>query len=116
MIDINELTLGQIKEIQAMNPRFPLTETNSSHPFEIGKNYFIRTVTHHLTGRLVSVGNQELVLESAAWIADDGRFADALKSCKFEEVEPFPGDNKVVVGRGSIIDVTQIETLPKSQK
>jgi hypothetical protein len=67
------------------------------------------------TGKLVAVGPQELVLESAAWIADTGRFAGALTSCDFNEVEPFP-EGRVILGRGSVIDAVQIANLPKKQK
>ena len=83
--------------------------------WEIGKTYLIRTVTMNDTGRLVMVTPQELVLEDAAWIADTGRFADAVKNATFGEVEPFP-DGKVVIGRGSIIDAVQIKVSPRSQK
>jgi hypothetical protein len=91
-------------------------KTKQNHPYNIGKNYFIRTVTHHLTGKLAAVFDQELVLEQAAWIADDGRFADALKKCEFNEVEPFPVDQQVIVGRSSLIDAVEIEKTPTSQK
>ena len=84
--------------------------------WEMGQKYFIRTVTHHITGRLVGIDTHELVLEDAAWIADDGRFADALKNGTFKEVEPFP-DGMVVVGRGSIIDGCYWNhELPREQK
>ena len=52
----------------------------SENPYNIGANYFIRTVTHHHTGKLVQVTSQELVLVDAAWIADDGRLTGG--SCK----------------------------------
>jgi len=83
--------------------------------WEIGKNYFIRTVTMNNTGRLVEVGEHELVLEDAAWIADSGRFSDVLKNSKFSEVEPFPS-KRVIVGRGAVVDACQIEQLPLTQK
>lgn len=67
------------------------------------------------TGKLVSVTNQELVLENAAWIADTGRFSDAVKSCAFNEVEPFP-TGRVIIGRGSVIDAICINELPTKQK
>jgi hypothetical protein len=109
-MDISKLTIGEAREIAA------LFTGQSNHPFVIGANYFIRTVTHHLTGRLVGVTTQELVLESAAWIADDGRLTDALKTCTFNEVEIFPANQNVIVGRGSMIDAVQITTIPSSQK
>lgn len=89
--------------------------TLSENPYNIGANYFIRTVTHHHTGKLVQVTSQELVLEDACWIADDGRLHDALKKCEFNEVEPFP-KGRVIIGRGSVIDAVEIETIPLSQK
>lgn len=66
----------------------------------LGANYFIRTVTHHLTGKLEKVTPQELVLSTAAWIPDDGRFANAVAASEFFEVEPFPAHRRVIVGRG----------------
>ena len=84
-------------------------------PYEVGKNYFIRTVTHYLTGRIVEVGTMEIVIEEAAWIADTGRYADAIREANFIEVEPYP-EGLVIIGRGAVIDAVQITKLPKDQK
>ena len=93
----------------------PKTSQSTTAPYFIGKGYFIRTVTMHYTGRLVEVHDQELVIEEAAWIADSGRFSDALKSGDFSEVEPLEG--RIVIGRGSIIDAIPYEgKLPREQK
>ena len=54
-------------------------ETVINHPFEVGKQYFIRTVTYHLTGKLVEIKGKFLLFEQAAWIADSGRFTDSMK-------------------------------------
>ena len=109
-MNIDELTLKQIKEIQNMGASVP-----KSHPFKVGENYFIRTVTMIICGRLESVGDSELVMSSASWIADTGRFHDALKTGKLNEVEPFIND--VIIGRGSLIDATiWTHSLPLSQK
>ncbi len=63
-----------------------------------------------LTGELVSISQQELVVKDAAWIADTGRFNEALKDVeKFNEVEPF--QNPAIVGRGSIVDATTISNI-----
>ena len=120
MIDVNELTIGQVREIAALAGCAAGAAAPSAaaggHPYKIGKGYFVRTVTAYLTGRLVAVTSQELVLTDAAWIADTGRFADALKKASFNEVEPFP-DGEVIVGRGAIIDACVFEqALPRSQK
>jgi hypothetical protein len=88
-----------------------------THPYKINENYFIRTVTFHYTGKLVEVYNQELVLKDASWIPDDGRFADALKTGNFNEVEPYPCEENVIIGRGAIIDATIFNhVLPQVQK
>jgi hypothetical protein len=110
-MNIEQLTIAEAREIARLFGSQPSTQ----HPYKIGSPYFIRTVTHHLTGRLVAVTEQELVIEDAAWIPDDGRFTDALKSGTFAEVEPFP-DGQVIVGRASLIDAVQINTTPRSQK
>jgi len=112
---IDDLTYGQMKEIAAAvggsaSPAFEV------HPYKVGQNYLIRTVTYAQTGKLVAVCDKELVIADAAWIADTGRFADALVSCDFEEVEPFPPGQHVIVNRAAIIDVTPINKLPMKQK
>jgi hypothetical protein len=76
--------------------------------FEIGKCYLIRTVTYFQLGRLIGFGNrnQELILENVSWIADTGRFTQAMQSGDFFEVEMFP-PGKVIVNRGAIVDAAE---------
>jgi len=89
----------------------------SNHPYKVGENYFIRTVTFHYTGRLVAVYDHELVLKTAAWIAVDGRFSDTLAKGTYNEVEPYPEDTEVIIGRGSVVDACVIlHPLPTVQK
>ena len=90
----------------------------SDSPYTIGCPYFIRTVTHYHIGILGAVHDKELVLTRAAWIADTGRFADAIKSGEFDEVEPFPEDRRVIINRSAIIDAVAMPglALPLSQK
>jgi hypothetical protein len=111
---IDELTIGEARQLASMFSTQTIP-ADVSGPWEIGKNYIIRTVTMIDTGKLVAVGATELVLESAAWVADTGRFSGALQSCNFNEVEPFP-KGKLIIGRGSVIDAIQIPKLPKEQK
>lgn len=110
-MDIEKITIGEAKQLAAMFGGKP----DAVGPWEIGKNYLIRTVTMIDTGVLVAVTEHELVLEEAAWVADTGRFAQAVESASFGEVEPFPA-GKVIIGRGSIIDAVQIKAVPRSQK
>ena len=64
----------------------------------------------------MAVEGTELLLKDAAWIADDGRFSDAVKTGNFNEVEPYPNGVVVLVGRSSIIDAVQLNSIPRSQK
>jgi hypothetical protein len=111
-MSLDKMTIGEIKEMQSM---FNTSACSKNHPYKIGGKYFIRTVTHHFTGKLTEVFKDELVLEDCAWIADDGRFSDALANKEFSEVEPYP-DGPVIIGRGSIIDVYELGITPRSKK
>jgi hypothetical protein len=112
-MNIDDLTVSQIKQIKSL-----LKGGDASvSPYKVGENYFIRTVTHYLTGKLIRVTAKELVLKDAAWIADSGRFMEFLRDGKINEVEPFPDGQEVIVGRGAIIDaVTWSHALPREQK
>ena len=59
-----------------------------SVPFEIGEKYFIRTVTYFATGEVERIIGDFLVLKDAAWVADTGRFSNALATGVLDEVEP----------------------------
>ena len=96
---LDDLTIGEAKELVRLFGGAQPT----SHPYDVGKNYLVRTVTMILTGRLVEVGPQELVLEDAAWIADTERWADMLVKGVAREIEPYP-EGRVIVGRGAVID------------
>jgi hypothetical protein len=81
----------------------------------VGKNVFVRTVTYHYTGRLTTLTPDMLVLDDAAWIADSGRWAGALKTGELSEVEPYPG--RCLVARAAIVDVSEWGLiLPREQK
>ncbi len=113
-LNIDDLTLRQIKQIQAMAS--PHTD-NPEHPFKVGANYFIRTVTHIDIGTLVGAGDKELVLVNASWIADTGRYAQAISDGTLDEVEPYPDGLEVVIGRGAVIDACEwLHALPRKQK
>ena len=110
MIDIENLTLKEIKQISSL-----ISNQENNCPWQLGKSYFIRTVTMHLIGKLCFISNKELVLKDASWIADSGRFHDALKNGGLNEVEPFLDD--VIINRESIVDATLWKhLLPNGQK
>ena len=54
----------------------------------VGQKLFIRTVTYHMTGKVTKRMGAFIQLEDAAWIADSGRFSDAIKKGDLNEVEP----------------------------
>lgn len=86
-------------------------------PICVGNAVYIRTVTHHYTGKIVLLTKDEIVLSDAAWIADSARWANALRDGTLSEVEPYPDDVFVSVGRGALCDVsTWKHALPRTQK
>lgn len=94
-----------------------VTPSKVLSPLRVGNNVLIRTVTMIQTGHVESINNNEVVLSDAAWIADTGRLATALRMGSLNEVEPFPGDGIVSVGRGAIVDVANwVHPLPREQK
>jgi len=83
-------------------------------PFEVGEKYYIRTVTHHQTGKVKAIVGKFLVLEQAAWIADSGRFMNAILEGKLDEVEPV---KECFVNTDTIIDAfVWTHKLPTDQK
>lgn len=84
-------------------------------PFKIGQGYLIRTVTLYYTARVSDMIGKFLVLDECAWIADTGRFMEAVQKGTFGEVEPM--GNSIILNSDSIIDATPINfKLPKEQK
>jgi hypothetical protein len=121
---LGEITAGNITLKAALEAAFDEGNrsqklTDHNHILDImysGKNIFIRTVTHHYTGKFVMVSDGFIVLEKAAWIADDGRFSDCIKTGKISEVEPY-FDDRMTVSVGAIIDSCEWKhDLPRSQK
>lgn len=59
----------------------------------VGRNMFFRAVTYHMVGKvkgIVSAGPGLIIaqMESATWVADSGRFMQAIKDGTLSEVEP----------------------------
>lgn len=85
-------------------------------PFRVDKAYFIRTATMNWTGRIVSIEGHFATLTEAAWIADCGRYNEAVLSDKnFSEIEPV--EQNVLLNLDSVIDAVEITfKLPRSVK
>ena len=80
-----------------------------------GDAVFIRTVTHYYVGRVVTVNKLFVTLKDASWVADTGRWYQALKYGTLNEIEPFI--DPVDIAIGSIVDVTKWRhPLPTEQK
>lgn len=97
-MSVDSLTLGDLKQLRGM-----LAGDSRPPPFDVGQNYFVETVTKYFLGRLVSADDRWLVLDEASWIADTGRYNEALRDGTASEVEPCPG--RVVIGCGAVVSV-----------
>lgn len=83
-------------------------------PFVVGEAYFIRTVTYHILGIVKSIKGSFLVLKDASWVADSGRFSEALEKGILSEVE-FAGD--AIVSMNAISDAYPWKNkVPKETK
>jgi hypothetical protein len=54
----------------------------------VGHKLFIRTVTYHFVGKVKAVTGNLMELSEASWVADSGRFHQAIKNGTLDEVEP----------------------------
>ena len=79
-----------------------------------GKAYFFRTVTYHLVGVVVRQEKDFIELSDASWIADSGRFMNAIKNGKLAEVEPV---GTAYVNLSAVTDFFPwVHPLPDKQK
>ena len=109
-ITISDESFELIKEQLKEEEKFDVNELKDF----VGKKFFIRTVTYHLVGKVVKLVGNFMVLEDASWIADSGRFMEAIKKGILNEVEPV-GD--ALVNINSITDIFPwIHKLPVDQK
>jgi len=114
-MEIGEMTLNEIKEVAVVAGALGECKRGKTHSIPVGDNVFIRTVTMHYTGRVVSVTDNDMVLEDAAWIPDTGRFAAFLKDGTPNEVEPYPG--MVIIQLGCVVDISPwLHDLPRMVK
>lgn len=79
-----------------------ITNSVPNTGFKIGTAYLIRTVTMMYAGRVVDITNFSIELEKSSWVADSGRYSQALTDGTLSEVEVYPAGNFVTLG--SIVD------------
>ena len=96
-MNYEDLTIKQVKEIQSM-----FGGGTKKSPVEIGKAYLFRTVTHIELGRVVAICGDFVTLEDASWVADTGRYHNALRDGLLaqneSEIEPYPITSTVNLG------------------
>lgn len=111
-MEINDLTLGQINQIQKM---FNLEKGNTEYP--IGKNVIIRTVTMIYTGKLKEVTESDFILTECSWIPETARYSSFVSNGDVNECEPYPDDLLVYVNRGAFVDFCELRApLPRNQE
>lgn len=77
-------------------------------------SYFFRTVTYHMLGKVKKIVGRFAYLEEASWIADSGRFMNAIKDGTLSEVEPV---GKAFINLDTIVDFFPwTHKLPTEQK
>jgi hypothetical protein len=116
MINIEELTVAQIREIASMAGSCGTKKPRTPLPFKVGDAIIIRTVTLIDLGRVVAIGSDFITLTDGGWVASTGRFHEMLKTGKLDEFErcDLPW---FLVGRGAICDVFPwAHDIPKVSK
>jgi hypothetical protein len=109
-IEVSDETYERIKDQLNENEQI---EINSYDDF-IGKKWFFRTVSFHLVGKVKKRIGSFLQLETASWVADSGRFMQAIKNGELDEVEPV---GIAFVNINSVVDIFPWNhTLPTEQK
>ncbi len=118
MLNIDDLTIGQLRELQAMMPISSVnTPSCGVSDYPVGKNVIVRTVTMIYTGNLKKVTDTDLVLVDCSWIPDTDRFMQFVAEGKVKECEPYPDGLNVYINRGALLDMCELKKeLPRSQK
>jgi hypothetical protein len=76
---------------------------DSGLPFTVGDKVLIRTVTLYQLGVVRRITDEFIELSDGGWVADMGRFGEALATGKVNEFERAP--SWCLVARGSIVDI-----------
>ena len=108
-LEVSEETYEKIKD-QLQDEDVEL----SSYDDLVGKKFFFRTVTYHVVGEVTKRFGTFVALKNASWVADSGRFMNAIKDGELNEVEPIGSWN---VNLASVVDFGLWKhALPKEQK
>jgi hypothetical protein len=109
-IEVSDETYEKIKgEIGETN----IVEV-SSYDDLIGLTVFVRTVTYHWVGKVVKMIGGLLELKDAVWVADSGRWMQAIKDGTLNEYEE---TGRTFVKMDAVVDITPWNhKIPKGQK
>jgi hypothetical protein len=113
-VNIDSMTFGELKQIAAL---FGAAQpaTCRCPMLAIGKAYLIQTATGFwMTGRVKADNEDHYVLGKAAWIADTGRFHQAVKLSEFNEVELLAAD--LILTKQAVVMATEIEKDQEASK
>lgn len=103
-IDLQKIQDAQT-ELAKLEELKKLTGSPQEESFiEVGKTYFVRTVTYHYLIQVKAKNGKE-VKGRASWIPDSGRYADFINEGKIEgsaEVEPIEPD--LILRLDTIVD------------
>ena len=109
-IEVSDETYDKIKDQLSDDE---IIDVSSLEDF-IGQKLFIRTVTYHCVGKVENISGNLMELSTASWIADSGRFSNAIKDGTLDEVEPV---GQMWVNLQSIVDIFPWKhKLPTKQK
>jgi len=109
-IEVNEETYERIKSQLGEEE---IVDINSFDEM-VGNKYFFRTVTYHLVGKVEKRVGEFLMLSNASWVADSGRFMQAIENGELKEVEPV---GIAYVNLDTVTDFFPwVHKLPKEQK
>ena len=109
-LEISDETFEKIKDQLTAEESIDLNSLDDL----VGQKWFFRTVTYHLVGKVEKRLGNFLVLKTASWVADSGRFMAAIKDGELDEVEPV-GD--AMVNLNSVTDMFPWKhALPTKQK
>jgi hypothetical protein len=114
-MSINDMTIGEFKELQSIFGG----NNSKGHFVEAGKAYLFRTVTCIELGLVTEVRGEHVKIEQASWIADTGRYHDALRdgieTQSNSEIEPYPDYD--IVNMGAVVNYAPYNhPLPTVQK
>ena len=84
IIEISDETWERVKDQLKEEEKMDISEYKDL----VGQKIFIRTVTYHLVGKVEKLVGKFFQLKDASWVADSGRFMNAIKEGKLNEVEP----------------------------